>query len=115
PGVRLHCPATVIELNREADGASLLLDNGTLLSGQLLVAADGSRSRLAQLAGIQRQQTPYEQVAIITNVTTAQAHLGHAYERFTEHGPLALLPMSKGRSSLVWCHPLSQQDEVDSW
>ncbi|WPD77711.1 2-octaprenyl-6-methoxyphenyl hydroxylase [Dickeya fangzhongdai] len=115
PGVRLHCPATVVEVNREADGASLLLDNGTRLSGQLLVAADGSRSQLAQHAGIQWQQAPYEQVAIIANVATAEAHQGRAYERFTEHGPLALLPMSKGRSSLVWCHPLSQQAEVDNW
>lgn len=115
PGVRLHCPATVVSLQRETDSASLLLDNGTRLEGQLLVAADGSRSRLAQHAGIQWQHTPYEQVAIIANVVTAQAHQGRAYERFTEHGPLALLPMSRGRSSLVWCHPLSQQAEVDSW
>ncbi|QDX31462.1 2-octaprenyl-6-methoxyphenyl hydroxylase [Dickeya poaceiphila] len=115
PGVRLHCPATVVSMQREESSASLQLDNGTLLSGQLLVAADGSHSRLAQYAGIQRQHAPYEQVAVIANVTTAQAHQGRAYERFTEHGPLALLPMSKGRSSLVWCHPLSQQAEVDSW
>ncbi|MEI7345893.1 2-octaprenyl-6-methoxyphenyl hydroxylase [Dickeya chrysanthemi] len=115
PGVRLHCPATVDSLQREENNVSLWLDNGTRLNGQLLVAADGSRSRLAQYAGIQWQHTPYDQVAIIANVATAQAHQGRAYERFTAHGPLALLPMSKGRSSLVWCHPLSQQTEIAGW
>jgi 2-polyprenyl-6-methoxyphenol hydroxylase-like FAD-dependent oxidoreductase len=39
------------------------------------------------------------------------AHEGRAFERFTEYGPLAMLPMSQGRSSLVWCHPLEKADE----
>lgn len=42
-------------------------------------------------------------------------HEGLAFERFTEHGPLAMLPMSQGRCSLVWCHPQSRRDEVQSW
>jgi 2-octaprenyl-6-methoxyphenol hydroxylase len=42
-------------------------------------------------------------------------HEGRAFERFTEHGPLAMLPMSQGRCSLVWCHPQSRRDEVLSW
>ncbi|SLM61645.1 MULTISPECIES: 2-octaprenyl-6-methoxyphenyl hydroxylase [Dickeya] len=115
PGVRLHCPATVVSLERQAQSASVLLDNGTRLHGQLLVAADGSRSALAKQAGIQWQSSPYTQVAMIANVTTAEAHGGRAYERFTAHGPLALLPMSQGRSALVWCHPLSRQADIDNW
>ncbi|MGM3172995.1 2-octaprenyl-6-methoxyphenyl hydroxylase [Dickeya lacustris] len=115
PGVRLHCPATVISCERQAQSVSVLLDNGTRLTGQLLVAADGSRSALAQQAGIEWQSSSYSQVAVIANVTTAEAHGGRAYERFTAHGPLALLPMSQGRSALVWCHPLSLQAEIDHW
>jgi 2-octaprenyl-6-methoxyphenol hydroxylase len=42
-------------------------------------------------------------------------HEGRAFERFTEHGPLAMLPMSHGRCSLVWCHPQSRRDEVLGW
>ncbi|STJ27664.1 2-octaprenyl-6-methoxyphenol hydroxylase [Escherichia coli] len=36
-------------------------------------------------------------------------------KRFTQHGPLAMLPMSDGRCSLVWCHPLERREEVLSW
>ncbi len=79
------------------------------------MAADGSRSSLGARCGISWQQQPYEQLAIIANVSTALPHEGRAFERFTEHGPLAMLPMSQGRCSLVWCHPQSRRDEVLSW
>ncbi|MFP1740566.1 2-octaprenyl-6-methoxyphenyl hydroxylase [Lonsdalea quercina] len=115
PGVRLHCPATVVNVERDADGATLTLDNGDALRGQLLIAADGSHSQLAFAAGIRWQEHPYDQVAVIANVVTSEPHCGRAYERFTPHGPLALLPMSQGRCSLVWCHPQARQAEVDGW
>ncbi|RDT45381.1 2-octaprenyl-6-methoxyphenyl hydroxylase, partial [Escherichia coli] len=70
------------------------------INGTLLVAADGSRSALGVQCGISWQQAPYQQVAVIANVTTSQAHQGRAFERFTAHGPLAMLPMSQGRCLL---------------
>ncbi|WP_145588738.1 2-octaprenyl-6-methoxyphenyl hydroxylase [Yersinia aldovae] len=115
PGVTLHCPATVVDVVRSAESASVTLDNGQQLSAKLLVAADGSHSVLARTCNIQWQQQDYQQVAVIANVTTAQLPNGRAFERFTRHGPLALLPMSEGRSSLVWCHAKQDQQRVDSW
>jgi len=115
PGVILHCPAKVVDVSRTADSASVVLDNGQHLSAQVLVAADGSNSALAAACQIRWQQQSYQQLAIIANVTTSQPHQGRAFERFTEHGPIALLPMSKGRSSLVWCHPLSARKTVENW
>ncbi|MCS2166273.1 2-octaprenyl-6-methoxyphenyl hydroxylase [Scandinavium manionii] len=115
PGVSLHCPARVDSFTRSQDRVDVALDNGVTLSGKLLVAADGSRSSLGEQCGIAWQQQPYEQLAVIANVTTAVPHDGRAFERFTEHGPLAMLPMSDGRCSLVWCHPLENRDEVLSW
>lgn len=115
PGVTLHCPAKVENVSRSEESVSLVLDNGETLSGKLLVAADGSRSTLGARCGISWQQEPYEQLAIIANVSTAQPHSGRAFERFTPHGPLAMLPMSQGRCSLVWCHPQSRHEEVLSW
>jgi 2-octaprenyl-6-methoxyphenol hydroxylase len=115
PGVTLHCPARVDSFTRSQDSVDVVLDNGVTLNGKLLVAADGSRSALGEQCGIAWQQQPYEQLAVIANVTTAMPHDGRAFERFTEHGPLAMLPMSDGRCSLVWCHPLENRDEVLSW
>ncbi|MCS2156394.1 2-octaprenyl-6-methoxyphenyl hydroxylase [Scandinavium sp. H11S7] len=115
PGVTLHCPARVDSFTRSQDTVDVVLDNGVTLTGKLLVAADGSRSALGEQCGIAWQQQPYEQLAVIANVTTAVPHDGRAFERFTEHGPLAMLPMSDGRCSLVWCHPQENHDEVLSW
>ena len=86
-----------------------------MLEGQLLVAADGSRSSLGALCGVEWRQQPYGQVAVIANVSTAAEHHGRAFERFTQHGPLAMLPMSDGRCSLVWCHPQDKAEEVKAW
>ena len=115
PGVTLHCPARVASFTRSQDSVSVTLDNGDTLEGQLLVAADGSRSALATQCGVEWHQQPYGQAAVIANVSTAVAHQGRAFERFTEFGPLAMLPMSDGRSSLVWCHTLDRIDEVMTW
>jgi len=115
PGVTLHCPTRVASFSRSEGAVSVTLENGTVLEGQLLVAADGSRSAIGTQCGVAWQQQPYGQVAVIANVSTAQAHGGRAFERFTQHGPLAMLPMSDGRCSLVWCHAQDKADEVKSW
>ena len=115
PGVTLHCPERVAHFSRSEGAVSVTLENGTTLEGQLLVAADGSRSALGAQCGIEWQQQPYGQVAVIANVTTAGEHHGRAFERFTQHGPLAMLPMSQGRYSLVWCHPQENADDVLAW
>lgn len=115
PGVTLHCPARVASVSRSEASVSVTLENGTVLEGQLLVAADGSRSALGTQCGIEWRQQAYGHVAVIANVSTAGAHSGRAFERFTQHGPLAMLPMSNGRCSLVWCHPQSKSEEIQSW
>ncbi|MGE4801898.1 2-octaprenyl-6-methoxyphenyl hydroxylase [Yersinia hibernica] len=115
PGVTLHCPAKVVDVARTAESATVTLDNGQHLSAKLLVAADGSHSALADACHIQWQRQDYQQIAVIANVTTAELPRGRAFERFTRHGPLALLPMSQGRSSLVWCHAKEDKPQVDSW
>ena len=115
PGVTLRCPASVTSVSRQQDSVQVTLNSGEQLSGSLLVAADGSRSPLAASCGIQWQRDDYQQLALIANVSTQLPHQGRAFERFTEHGPLALLPMSEGRLSLVWCHPLSARETVQNW
>ena len=85
------------------------------LSTQLVVIADGGHSPLCQQLGIEQQQQPYQQLAIIANVTLGQAHQGVAYERFTPEGPLAMLPMmdtAEGlpRSALVLTGAVEQAE-----
>ncbi len=115
PGVTLHCPAKVNRVTRRDNEVEVTLDDDSTLCGQLLVAADGTHSPLAKQCGIGWQVNDYHQVAVIANVTTQLSHQGRAWERFTEHGPLAMLPMSQGRCSLVWCHPAEDASEVASW
>lgn len=115
PGVTLHCPARVASFSRSEAAVSVTLENGTVLDGQLLVAADGSRSALGTQCGVEWRAQPYGQVAVIANVSTAGEHNGRAFERFTQHGPLAMLPMSNGRCSLVWCHPQDKAADVEAW
>lgn len=115
PGVTLRCPAKVNHVSRSQQQVTVTLDSGEQLEGALLVAADGARSPLAASCGIQWQTDDYQQIAVIANVSTQLSHHGRAFERFTQYGPLALLPMSGGRCSLVWCHSREQQAQVDSW
>ncbi|MDF7759353.1 2-octaprenyl-6-methoxyphenyl hydroxylase [Kosakonia cowanii] len=115
PGVTLHCPDRVDHFTRSDEQVTVTLQSGRQLTGALLVAADGSRSSIAGQLNIDWQQSPYDQAAVIANVTTSVAHQGRAFERFTQHGPLAMLPMSQGRCSLVWCHPREKQQQVASW
>ncbi|MEM5307659.1 2-octaprenyl-6-methoxyphenyl hydroxylase [Enterobacter ludwigii] len=115
PGVILHCPARVASFSRSDASVNVVLENGTVLEGQLLVAANGSRSSLGTQCGVEWRQQPYGQVAVIANVSTAGAHNGRAFERFTQHGPLAMLPMSHDRSSLVWCHQQENAADIQTW
>nr|WP_314262949.1 2-octaprenyl-6-methoxyphenyl hydroxylase [uncultured Moellerella sp.] len=115
PGVTLHCPAKVESLNRTQEQVSVTLDSGECIEGTLLIAADGSHSAIGHACNMQWQQDDYQQVAIIANIKTEKNPNGRAFERFTEFGPLALLPMSQGRSSLVWCHNHQDADEIALW
>jgi len=72
------------------------------LRTRLLVLADGGQSPLAQQLDLLSQHHDYAQTAVIANITPSLAHQHWAYERFTDSGPLALLPMGEQRCSLVW-------------
>jgi 2-octaprenyl-6-methoxyphenol hydroxylase len=115
PGITLRCPDHATSVSRTADSVQVTLNSGEQLEGALLVAADGSRSPLGASCGITWQRDDYQQLAVIANVSTQLPHQGRAFERFTEHGPLALLPMSGNRLSLVWCHPIAAQAEIQQW
>ena len=66
------------------------------------VLADGGRSGLREQLGIGVKTRPYNQSALIANITPSEAHNGMAFERFTDDGPMALLPLPENRCALVW-------------
>ncbi|MCC5866419.1 MAG: FAD-dependent monooxygenase [Wenzhouxiangella sp.] len=103
--VRILAPAQVQEMALRDDSVRLSLADGQTLRAGLLVAADGARSRLRELAGIITDQWHYNQAALVTHISTERTNEGVAWQRFTEHGPLALLPLPDGRSSIVWSQP----------
>ncbi len=117
--VDIMAPAGVESFEPRTNRLGVELDNGDHIRTRLLIAADGARSRLRDQAGIEVDQWHYNQHALVTHVTTERPNSGIAWQRFTEHGPLALLPLADGRSSIVWSQPtdraqaLREMDEAD--
>ena len=100
-----YCPATIKSLQPIESATRIEIETGEkliALQGRLLVAADGVQSATRQLASIATKQDDYQQSAVITNVQTDQLHQGVAFERFTDTGPIAFLPMTENRYSVVW-------------
>ncbi|MCQ4311525.1 2-octaprenyl-6-methoxyphenyl hydroxylase [Pseudomonas stutzeri] len=100
-----HCPAEVERMQASAGGYQLTLTDGKQLDCDLAVLADGGRSALREQLGIEIKRTPYDQSALIANVTPGKPHGGQAFERFTDEGPMALLPLQDNRCALVWTRP----------
>jgi len=97
-----RCPAEVTHLQPLEDGYRLTLGDETQLDCDLAILADGGRSGLREQLGIGVRKRPYQQSALIANITTSEAHNGMAFERFTDEGPMALLPLPENRCALVW-------------
>ena len=110
--VRWFCPAKIEGIAQSADHSTLTLSDGNTISAKLLLVADGGQSTTRQLLNIDNQVDDYGQVAVIANIACEDGHNNRAFERFTEHGPIALLPLTDNRYSLVWCIPPEKQSEV---
>ena len=111
-GVQRLCPSQVLAFEAREDRIQLELDDGQSLNAGLLVAADGAASPLRQLAGIGTRGRDYEQSAVVAHLQTERPHENTAWQRFLPAGPLALLPLADGRSSLVWSMPEDEARRV---
>jgi 2-octaprenyl-6-methoxyphenol hydroxylase len=100
--VSWRSPAQVARMHALADGYQLALDDGSELLCSLAIMAEGGRSGLREQLGIDISTTPYGQSALIANISPQDAHNGLAFERFTEEGPMAMLPLADNRCALVW-------------
>jgi len=122
------------ELNESAADNSkvkVTLKSGKVLSAKLLLGCDGVQSPVRKIANIEVTCDDYQQVALISNVSTSKAHHHKAFERFTEFGPIAMLPLKSlkqskaslnalgnssaggdSRCSLVWTMTPSQAEKI---
>ncbi len=110
--VDLRCPARIESVENNEDGVRATLDNGDIIEAPLMVAADGARSSLRTLLGIGVETKDYGQTAIIGNLLPDRPAEGIAYERFTEQGPLAFLPIADKRVAFVWVLETSAAQEL---
>jgi len=96
----LRTGVSALDLGPEA--ATVTTTEGRRLSAALVVAADGGNSPVRRFAGIETQGWDYGQHAVVTHLRPSRPHQETAWQRFLPTGPLALLPLSDGRVSLVW-------------
>lgn len=93
--------AGISALEREEGGYRLDVA-GHSLQADLVIAADGARSAVRELAGIDTRERPYGQTAFVTHLQPERPHRNTAWQRFLVDGPLGMLPLADGRISVVW-------------
>jgi 2-octaprenyl-6-methoxyphenol hydroxylase len=106
--LKVLAPAKVVALECEPDFADVTVErDGATESvrAKLVVAADGARSAVRAALGVQTTEDDYGQRAVVFNCSTEARLDGRAFERFTERGPIALLPLTGGRAAVIWTLP----------
>jgi 2-octaprenyl-6-methoxyphenol hydroxylase len=104
-GFECIAPARLVRLEPGSDAVAAEIECGggsRTITAQLLVAADGAHSSVRGFLGVPARRDDYGQRAVIVNCETEIAHGGRAFERFTSDGPLAVLPLTRGRVAVVW-------------
>ena len=94
--------ARIVAQAVDASGIAVTLDDGKRFRARLLVGCDGKTSGVAARAGIRRLGWRYGQTAMVCCVAHEKPHLGTAHQFFMPSGPLAILPLTGNRSSIVW-------------
>jgi 2-octaprenyl-6-methoxyphenol hydroxylase len=112
--VLLRVPARPDRVRIGDEGVTFALADESV-SARLVVAADGAHSVVRAAAGIEASVEDYDQIAIVTNVGADRPHDGTAYERFTQSGPLAVLPLHDGSYGVIWACTPARAAEVLSF
>ncbi|MFA3919785.1 FAD-dependent monooxygenase [Ruegeria hyattellae] len=103
----------VVAQESDHNGVSVTLDDGTALTGTLLVGCDGRASGTAERAGIKRTGWDYGQTALVCAIEHDRPHNGIAHQFFMPPGPLAILPLTGNRSSIVWSERTEQAHRIN--
>ena len=111
-GIEIRHNAAVTAFSDEGGNAKITLADGDIFETRLVVACDGVRSRLRDMAGIKTVKFDYGQSGIVTTVEHERPHNGRAEEHFLPAGPFAILPLTGNRSSLVWTERTSDAERL---
>lgn len=110
-----HLPGqTVVDQSVTASGASVTLASGEVLAGALIIGADGRQSGTGLRAGIRRTAWDYPQTALVCAIAHEKPHGGVAHQLFMPAGPLAILPLTGNRSSIVWSERKGLAEEINA-
>jgi 2-octaprenyl-6-methoxyphenol hydroxylase len=105
PHESIIAPATLQSLCLETATAIIqTLSGACSVHATLIIAADGTESMIREYIQLPATVKNYNQHALVANIGLEEAHQHKAYERFTPYGPLALLPISQNRMSLIWAN-----------
>ncbi len=114
PRITHRTEARVVAQEIAASRVSATLADGTVLTGRLLVGADGRSSGTAERAGIKRTGWGYGQTALVAAIEHEHPHNGVAHQFFMPPGPLAILPLPGNRSSIVWSETDAQAAAISA-
>ncbi|WP_019562834.1 FAD-dependent monooxygenase [Thioalkalivibrio sp. AKL10] len=122
-GVDVRHHSTLAGVGEVTDGQRALRVHGaegeSTWAARLILAADGIQSPARKALGLPVNRLRYAADALVFDVLPARPHNGQAFERFTDEGPLALLPQADGRMNVVWvappetCERRLEQDEAE--
>ena len=114
--IELVCPGKITTVDMQPDLATVSVEtadgNSRRLNCNLLVASDGADSAVRDMVGITASKIDYEQSAVVGNLTPGRPPENCAFERFTDSGPIALLPVSDDRAAFVWTLSPTRADDV---
>jgi 2-octaprenyl-3-methyl-6-methoxy-1,4-benzoquinol hydroxylase/2-octaprenylphenol hydroxylase len=110
--LKIFTPARLVGLETRAGGIDLKLDSDQPLTARIVIGADGPRSRVRDLSGIDQKIWHYGQRGVVGVVGAERPNPGVAWQRFMDGGPLAFLPLNDGSSSIVWTRPEREADRL---
>ncbi|CAK9892268.1 2-octaprenylphenol hydroxylase [Pseudomonas fluorescens] len=114
--IGLLANARLEQMRRSGDDWLLTLADGRTLRAPLVIAADGANSAVRRLTGCETREWDYLHHAIVTSVRCAQPHQATAWQRFTDEGPLAFLPLLRDGQqdwcSIVWSTTPEQAEHL---
>lgn len=110
--VEKYCLPEDVNENLPETNVKIVLDNGDTVETKLLIGADGNRSLVRETLGCDSMNWEYKSMGVVGTLELAEGTENHtAFQRFLPTGPVAILPLSRKHSSLVWSLPTNQAKE----